>query len=176
MRKSRLLAAGVPVLVAAAIAVAGCGGGSGGSSTSSASASAGSADQGGSAGSTSGAANSAISVRSTSLGKILVDANGRTLYLFEADKPNMSNCSGSCLGLWPAFSANAKPQADGGTVASKIDTITGSDGKQQVTYNGHPLYYYAADQKPGDTTGEGLNQFGAVWDVVSPSGTGIDAD
>jgi predicted lipoprotein with Yx(FWY)xxD motif len=119
------------------------------------------------------AASSAINLRTTPLGKILVDANGRTLYLFEADKPNTSNCSGACLTLWPPLTSNGKPQAQGGVLASKIGTTTGA-GKQQVTYGGHPLYYYAADQKPGDTTGEGLNQFGAAWDVLGVSGKGID--
>jgi predicted lipoprotein with Yx(FWY)xxD motif len=121
------------------------------------------------------AASSAIDVRPTPLGKILVDANGRALYLFEADKPNMSNCSGPCLSLWPAFTANAKPKAEGGAVAAKIGTIS-AGAEKQVTYNGHPLYYYAADQEPGDTIGEGLDQFGAVWDVLAPSGNGIDND
>jgi predicted lipoprotein with Yx(FWY)xxD motif len=123
-----------------------------------------------------GAANSAIGIRSTSLGKILVDAKGRTLYLFEADRPNMSNCSGACLSLWPALTAQGKPKADAGVSAAKIGTIAMNGGKQQVTYNGHPLYYYAADQKPGDTAGEGLNQFGALWDVVAPTGKGIDRE
>ena len=129
---------------------------------------------GGRAASAAGAANSAVAIRSTSLGKILVDAKGRTLYLFEADKPNMSNCSGACLSLWPAFTAQAKPKAGAGVSAAKIGTIAMNGGKRQVTYNGHPLYYYAADQKPGDTTGQGLNQFGAAWDVLAPTGKGID--
>jgi predicted lipoprotein with Yx(FWY)xxD motif len=120
------------------------------------------------------AANSAIDIRSTPLGKILVDSGGRTLYLFEADKPGMSNCSGACLSLWPAFTAQGKPQAHGGVLASKIGTISMSGGKQQVTYAGHPLYYYAADQKPGDTTGQGLNQFGAAWYVLGASGKKVD--
>jgi predicted lipoprotein with Yx(FWY)xxD motif len=120
------------------------------------------------------AAATAIDVRKTPLGKILVDGNGRTLYLFEADKPNMSNCSGPCLSIWPAFTSNGKPQAKGGAVASKIGTVANGTGEQQVTYNGHPLYYYAADKKPGDATGEGLNQFGAIWDVIGTNGNGID--
>jgi predicted lipoprotein with Yx(FWY)xxD motif len=122
------------------------------------------------------AAGSALDVRSTPLGKILVDAKGRTLYLFEADKPNMSNCSGACLSLWPAFTSQGKPQAHGGVLATKIGTIPASGGKQQVTYNGHPLYYYAADQKPGDTTGQGLKQFGAAWYVLATTGNKIDND
>ena len=123
-----------------------------------------------------GAASSAIDVRRTSLGKILVDGNGRTLYLFEADKPNMSNCSGACLSIWPAFTSQGKPQAHGGALAAKIGTISTGNGKKQVTYNGHPLYYYAADQNSGDTTGQGLKQFGAAWYVLATSGKKIDND
>jgi predicted lipoprotein with Yx(FWY)xxD motif len=118
---------------------------------------------------------SAIALRDTKLGKILVDAKGRSLYLFEADKPNMSNCSGACQSLWPPLTSNAKPQAKGGVLAAKIGTTTGG-AKQQVTYNGHPLYYYAGDQKPGDTTGQGLNQFGAAWYVLAATGNKIDND
>src|SRR5918911_2200684 len=111
---------------------------------------------GGRAASAAGARNSAVAIRSTSLGKILVDAKGRTLYLFEADKPNMSNCSGACLSIWPALSSHGKPQAHGGVLAAKVGTIASTG---QVTYNGHPLYYYGGDQRAGDTNGQGLNQF-----------------
>ncbi len=120
------------------------------------------------------AADSAIRVRTTSLGKVLVDAKGRTLYLFEADKPNKSNCSGACLSIWPPLTSTAKPSATGGALAAKIGTISASGGKRLVTYNGHPLYYYVGDQKPGDTKGQGLNQFGAGWYVLAPSGNKID--
>jgi predicted lipoprotein with Yx(FWY)xxD motif len=107
---------------------------------------------------------------------MLVDAHGRTLYLFEADKPNMSNCSSACLSIWPPLDASAKPQAKDGAVASKIGLIPGAGGKSQVTYAGHPLYYYAPDQKPGDTQGQGLNQFGAKWYVLATTGNKIDRD
>jgi predicted lipoprotein with Yx(FWY)xxD motif len=120
------------------------------------------------------AADSAIRVRTTSLGKVLVDAKGRTLYLFEADKPNKSNCSGACLSIWPPLTSAAKPNATGGALAAKIGTISASGGKRLVTYSGHPLYYYVGDQKPGDTKGQGLNQFGAKWYVLAPSGNKID--
>jgi predicted lipoprotein with Yx(FWY)xxD motif len=119
------------------------------------------------------AASSAIDLRSTPLGQVLVDAKGRTLYLFEADKPDMSNCSGACQSLWPPLTSHVKPQAHGGVLAAKIGTTTGG-GQPQVTYNGHPLYYYAGDQKPGDTTGQGLKQFGAEWYVLAATGNKID--
>jgi predicted lipoprotein with Yx(FWY)xxD motif len=117
----------------------------------------------------------AIDVRNTKLGKILVDGNGRTLYLFEADKPDVSNCTGACLSLWPAFTSHGAPQAHGGAVAGKIGTI-GTSGGRQITYNRHPLYYYAADHKPGDTTGQGLDQFGAKWYVLTATGNKVDND
>jgi predicted lipoprotein with Yx(FWY)xxD motif len=120
------------------------------------------------------AANSAIGVRSTALGRILVDAKGRTLYLFEADKTNVSNCTGPCLSIWPALTPNGKPKADAGVLAAKIATTATTGGKRQVTYNGHPLYYYAGDQKAGDTTGQGLKQFGAAWYVLAATGNKID--
>jgi predicted lipoprotein with Yx(FWY)xxD motif len=119
-------------------------------------------------------ASSALGVRRTSLGRTLVDARGRTLYLFEADRPNLSNCSSACLTVWPALTAPGKPRARGGAVGSKIGTIPAHGGKRQVTYAGHPLYYYIGDRKPGDVNGQGLNQFGAEWYVLSPAGRKID--
>jgi predicted lipoprotein with Yx(FWY)xxD motif len=119
-------------------------------------------------------ASAAVDLRPTALGKILVDANGRALYLFEADKPKMSNCSGACLSIWPALTSHGKPQTHGGVVAAKIGTTASTGGKQQVTYNGHPLYYYAGDQKGGDINGQGLDQFGAEWYVLDANGNKID--
>jgi predicted lipoprotein with Yx(FWY)xxD motif len=120
------------------------------------------------------AAASAIGVRTTPLGKVLVDAKGRTLYLFEADTPNKSNCSAACLSIWPPLTSAAKPNATGGALAAKIGTIPASGGNGVVTYNGHPLYYYVGDQKPGDAKGQGRNQFGAGWYVLAPTGNKID--
>jgi predicted lipoprotein with Yx(FWY)xxD motif len=117
-----------------------------------------------------GAAPAVISVAQTSLGPTLVGPSGRTLYLFEGDKPNRSTLSGAGLAIWPAFSSAGKPQAGSGAAAGEIGTIAGSG---QVTYNGHPLYYYVGDQKPGQTSGQGLNQFGALWYVLSPPGNAI---
>jgi predicted lipoprotein with Yx(FWY)xxD motif len=116
----------------------------------------------------------AVAVRSTSLGDVLVDADGRTLYLFEADKPDKSNCSSACLSIWPPVTAAAKPMAGTGALPGKIGTIPAGGGKRQVTYKHHPLYLYAGDQKPGDTTGQGLKQFGAEWYVLAPTGEKID--
>ena len=145
---------------------------SGGSKNQSANAHAGGAYGGKST--TAAPAGAAIDARATALGRTLVDARGRTVYLFEADKPNVSNCSGACLSIWPPLTSGAKPQAKGGVLAAKIGTISSTGGKQQVTYGGHPLYYYVGDQKPGDTKGQGLNQFGAEWYVLAPTGNKID--
>jgi predicted lipoprotein with Yx(FWY)xxD motif len=117
---------------------------------------------------------SSIKLRSARLGRFLTDAGGRTLYLFEADKPNKSNCTSACLSLWPAYTATTTPTAGPGVTAAKIGTIRAAGGKRQVTYAGHPLYYYAPDRKPGDTTGQGLDQFGAEWYVLSAGGGKID--
>jgi predicted lipoprotein with Yx(FWY)xxD motif len=100
---------------------------------------------------------------------------GRTLYLFEADKPSVSNCSGACLSIWLALGATGKaPAVKGGAVAAKLGATTPGHGKSIVAYNGHPFYYYAGDQKPGQTAGQGLKQFGAEWYVVAPAGNKID--
>jgi predicted lipoprotein with Yx(FWY)xxD motif len=119
------------------------------------------------------AASSALTVRQTSLGKTLTDANGRTLYLFAGDKPNVSRLSAAGRAFWPPFTSSTKPSATGGALAGAIGTVTGTTGAGQVTYNGHPLYYFVGDHNPGQTTGQGLNQFGARWYVLSPSGAAV---
>jgi predicted lipoprotein with Yx(FWY)xxD motif len=116
---------------------------------------------------------SAISVRQTSLGATLVDANGRTLYLFEGDRPNVSTLSAAGQAIWPPFTANATPRARSGTVGGRIGTAAQAGGAAQVTYNGHPLYYYVGDRSPGQTSGQDLNQFGAVWYVLGPAGNAV---
>ena len=124
------------------------------------------------------AAPAAVTVKavSSNLGTLLTDGQGKTLYLFEKDQPGMSACVGACLGAWPAFTTTGPAQAGAGVSPSLLTTIQRSDGTTEVTYNGHPLYYYAGDSNPGDTTGQGLNQFGASWYVVSPNGSKIDHD
>jgi predicted lipoprotein with Yx(FWY)xxD motif len=119
---------------------------------------------------TAAASSSAISLEQTSLGSVLTDANGRTLYLFEGDRSNVSTLSAAGRAIWPPFTAKAKPAAMGGANAALIGTIQGSG---QVTYDGHPLYYYVGDQQSGQTTGQGLNQFGARWYVLSSAGQAI---
>jgi predicted lipoprotein with Yx(FWY)xxD motif len=107
------------------------------------------------------------------LGQLLVDGSGRTLYLFEADKGTSSTCYGQCAAYWPPLLTNGAPQAGAGANASLLGTTTRTDGTVEVTYNGHPLYYVVTDHNPGDATGQGLNNFGAPWDVVGPDGKQI---
>lgn len=114
-----------------------------------------------------------VKVASSSLGDILVDGSGRTLYLFLADKGKVSACYSGCATAWPPLLTKGPPVAGSGVTASKLGTTTRTDGKTEVTYAGHPLYYYAPDTSPGMVTGQALNQFGGLWYVVSPSGRSI---
>jgi predicted lipoprotein with Yx(FWY)xxD motif len=107
------------------------------------------------------------------LGKIIVDAKGRTLYDFVIDKGTMSVCYGACASLWPPYTTNGKPVAGSGVSAALIGTTKRKDGSTEVTYKGHPLYYYAPDQQRGQITGQALNQFGAPWYALAPNGREI---
>jgi predicted lipoprotein with Yx(FWY)xxD motif len=111
-----------------------------------------------------------VGVAQTDLGDVLVDAQGRTLYLFQADTGTTSACTGACATFWPPLTDDAAPTVAGGADASLVGTSARSDGTTQVTFNGHPLYTYTGDQKAGDTTGEGLNAFGGNWYVLSSAG------
>jgi predicted lipoprotein with Yx(FWY)xxD motif len=114
-----------------------------------------------------------LSLGSTGLGKVLVGPNGRTLYLFEKDTGPKSTCTGSCAAAWPPFTTTGKPSAGSGVNAAMLSSTKRPDGKSQVVYAGHPLYYYSADTKAGDTTGQGLDVFGAKWYVVSGTGSKV---
>ena len=107
------------------------------------------------------------------LGKILVDGSGRTLYLFEKDKGTTSSCYGDCAVYWPPVLTEGAAIAGAGINASLLGTTRRTDGTTEVTYGGHPLYYVVTDHNPGDTTGQGVNNFGAPWDVVGPDGQQI---
>jgi predicted lipoprotein with Yx(FWY)xxD motif len=125
----------------------------------------------------SGAAMAAVvDLRSSKLGQTLVDGQGRTLYLFEADKAGKSNCNGACTSAWPPYVSKGTPQPGTGVAGALLGTSVRGDGATQVTYRGHPLYYYAGDNQPGDVAGQGLNQFGAKWYVLASSGDKIDTD
>ena len=108
-------------------------------------------------------------------GRISVDSTGRTLYLFKADSRTTSACSGACAVAWPPLRTGATPAVAGGANAALVGTISRSDGAQQVTYNGHPLYLFVKDHKPGDVNGQGLTAFGAAWFAVSPDGNQISS-
>ncbi len=117
-----------------------------------------------------------VGVASSRLGRIIVDGKGRTLYLFEKDKRGRSACYGQCATYWPPLLTHGKPVARAGAKQFLLGTTRRGNGSQQVTYAGHPLYRFALDTKPGQTKGEGLNDFGAGWDVLSPAGKKIESD
>jgi predicted lipoprotein with Yx(FWY)xxD motif len=164
----RLLSIPAVLAIAAAVVIAGCGSSNNGDKAATA------APASSAPATPAGAAGSSIDVGKTGVGKVLVDSKGRTLYLFEADKRDKSNCSGACLSIWPAFTASGKPVVKDGAAAAKVGTIPAAGGKSQVTYNGHPLYYYVGDRNAGDTSGQGLDQFGAEWYVLNTAGSKID--
>ena len=107
------------------------------------------------------------------LGKILDDTDRRTLYLFAKDSGTKSTCTAACASAWPPLRASGKPTVGAGASASIVGTTPRSDGKPQVTYNGHPLYTYTGDQNPGDTNGQGLTAFGACWFALAPAGNQV---
>jgi predicted lipoprotein with Yx(FWY)xxD motif len=108
-----------------------------------------------------------------SAGSFLTNGSGRAVYLWAADSMNKSTCSGACAGAWPPVTATAKVTAADGAKAADLGTITRSDGSKQVTYLGHPLYYFAGDSGPGQANGQGSDSFGAKWWLVAPAGTKI---
>jgi predicted lipoprotein with Yx(FWY)xxD motif len=109
-------------------------------------------------------------------GKFLADGQGRALYLFEADKGSTSTCTGACASAWPPVTASAMPMAGGGVSQSLLGTTKRADGTEQLTYNGHPLYYFAADTGSGMAKGQGTKAFGAGWYVLNAKGSKIDDD
>jgi predicted lipoprotein with Yx(FWY)xxD motif len=114
-----------------------------------------------------------VTIAASSLGRILVDAHGRTLYLFKADSPRVSACDGACAAAWPPLLAHGKPSVAGGLTPSLVSTIQRPGGARQLTYNRHPLYSFVNDQKPGDVAGEGVTAFGAAWYALSPPGNEV---
>jgi predicted lipoprotein with Yx(FWY)xxD motif len=114
-----------------------------------------------------------VGLANSGLGKILVDSEGRTLYLFKKDAGTKSTCFGECASDWPPLRADGKPAVGSGASASMVGLTTRSDGKPQVTYQGHPLYRFEGDQQAGDTNGQGIKAFGAAWFALSPQGTQV---
>jgi predicted lipoprotein with Yx(FWY)xxD motif len=172
-RRSGLLRRPLVALVAlAAVGVLAAGCGSNGSGSSSGGM--GGYGSSGTAPASGGASSAAtVSATSTSLGMVLVDGSGRTLYLFEKDQPNQSACTGACAAAWPVDQSSGTPKAGSGAKASLLGTIKRGDGSTQVTYNKHPLYYYSGDSQPGQQNGQGVNAFGATWFAVTPAGGAV---
>jgi predicted lipoprotein with Yx(FWY)xxD motif len=170
---------GVMALVISAGVLAGCGSGSSSSSNTAATAPA--------APATSSTASSSASTKASSDtsgpekigtakgpdGTYLTGDDGRAIYLWVADKGEKSVCSGACAKAWPPVETKGKPTAGAGVNASDLGTSTRPDGSEQVTYKGHPLYYFIADKSAGDINGQGSNGFGAKWWLVAPSGKSI---
>jgi predicted lipoprotein with Yx(FWY)xxD motif len=166
-------------LALTALAVAGCGS----SSTSSGGAAGGypsatttaaTAPSGAAATGASSSGGTVVSTAHTSLGTILAAGPKHlTVYLFAADTGTTSTCSGACAQAWPPVTTTGSPKAQGGALVGDLGTTTRPEGTKQVTYNGHPLYYYVSDQQAGETTGQGINSFGAAWYVLSPQGSEI---
>lgn len=111
----------------------------------------------------------------STLGRLVVDGSGRTLYLFEKDKNRHSACYGACAQYWPPLLTHGKPVARVGVKQSLLGTTRRRNGSQQVTYAGHPLYRYVGDTGAGQTNGAGLQDFGGGWDPISPSGKKIES-
>jgi predicted lipoprotein with Yx(FWY)xxD motif len=115
-----------------------------------------------------------VTVQKTSIGKVIANSKGHTLYLFRADKGGKSACYGQCATYWPPLLTSGKPVAGAGVKASLLGTTKRKDGKLQVTYKKYPLYTFLEDRKPGQTTGEGSKNFGAGWYALTPTGVVID--
>lgn len=154
-------------LLAAAVLIAGCGGGAGSSSHSRRAATA-----SGSAGTSS---TPRITTARSAVGTYLAGAGGRALYLWDGDTRGRSNCAGRCAKVWAPLLVAATPSVAGAASAGQLGTITRSDGGKQLTYSGHPLYYFAQDTTAGTDRGQGQNAFGARWWLVAPSGSAITA-
>jgi predicted lipoprotein with Yx(FWY)xxD motif len=176
MKRTRQLA-GLLVAATAATVLAACGSSSSSSTTKHAAATTSSGYSVGSNASatTSNASASSVTVKTAKgkQGTYLVGPNGHALYLWVADKNGKSVCSGACAKIWPPLLTSGKPSASGGAMSADLGTIKRSDGKTQVTYKGHPLYYFVVDSGPGTTKGQGSQSFGARWWLIAPSGAAI---
>lgn len=175
----------IAVLGITALLAAGCGGSKSSSSTSAASAYPSESEK-----TTSTAATTAPTTATTpangggvtvtvkhasKLGTILaVGSKKMTVYMFEGDKAASSSCTGACASVWPPVTTGGAPTASGAASSSDLGTITRADGTTQVTYKGHPLYFFAKDKDSGDAYGQGVHGFGSDWYVIAPSGSKVD--
>jgi predicted lipoprotein with Yx(FWY)xxD motif len=166
--RSRLSVACMSLAVLALAVLAGCGGGDDTTSAESAGSTP-------AASSSSGAATVDVA-DNPELGEILVDSQGRTMYLFEKDESGKSNCSGACAEEWPPVTTQGAPKAGSGVSASMISTVKRDDGSTQVVFDGHPLYLYAGDAMPGDVNGNEVVEFGAEWYALHPDGENAEEE
>jgi len=114
-----------------------------------------------------------VRLGTTSAGRVLVDPNGKTLYVFAKDTKGNSVCTGQCAAYWPPVPSQDAPKSTSGTMTAKFGSIKRADGSTQLTVNGYPIYTYAGDSKPGQATGQGLNLSGGLWWVVSGNGSWV---
>jgi predicted lipoprotein with Yx(FWY)xxD motif len=168
----------VPLAAVATLLAAGCSSGSSsaapGSSATSSAPAPGTTQAGSSSAAASSGAAATLKAGSSSLGAIVTDGTGRAVYLFEKDTGTTSSCYGACAGAWPPVVTTGSPVAGSGATASLLGTTKRTDGTMQVTYAGHPLYYFSGDTNPGDITGEGSKAFGAGWDLIAPGGKKVE--
>ncbi|HEX4011809.1 MAG TPA: hypothetical protein VHX62_17440 [Solirubrobacteraceae bacterium] len=172
----RWRAGGLVAVAAVALTVAACGSSSATTSSSASSspaAAAASPTTSTASASPASAKGIAIGMTKGSAGVYLTGASGKALYLWDADSNGMSSCSGACAQAWPPLLTKGTPIAAHGVTAGDLGTITRSDGTKQVTYKGHPLYYFVGDTAAGSTKGQGSDAFGAKWWLVAPSGAAI---
>jgi predicted lipoprotein with Yx(FWY)xxD motif len=163
------LAAAAGGAVGAAVLIAACSSGGSSSGTGAASGSPAGASATGSAAAT------VITTASSSAGTFLTNGSGRAVYLWTKDTGGTSACTGACAGAWPPVTTTGTATASGSAKSSELGTITRSDGTKQVTYDGHPLYYFSGDSGPGTATGQGNDGFGAKWWLVAPTGSDVTA-
>ncbi len=157
---------GAAGLAALALAVSACGSSSSSSAASSSTpAAAGSSPAASASASSSGG--TTLTAKTIGSQQVLTNSAGFTLYWFAPDTSTTSKCTGSCATYWPPVKG---PVTAGSGVTGTLGTITRSDGTTQATYDGHPLYTYAADTAPGQAKGNGLNVSGGLWYEMTVSG------
>jgi predicted lipoprotein with Yx(FWY)xxD motif len=168
----------IAVLGATALLLAGCGSSKSSSATSASAYPTSSEKTASTAAATTPAVGPAVLVTAkpaSKLGTVLAAGPKKlTVYMFEGDKGAASNCSGACAAVWPPVTTGAAPTVSGGAKSADLGTITRADGTKQVTYKGHPLYFFARDKDAGDAYGQGVKGFGADWYVLAPSGSKVD--
>jgi predicted lipoprotein with Yx(FWY)xxD motif len=114
-----------------------------------------------------------LMITDSDFGPILTNGRGRALYLFTADRSKTSNCSGDCATAWPPYVVKRKPVAGRGARSGLIGTTRRADGRLQATYRGHPVYFYEADNEPGEVLCQAVYEFGGFWYVLRANGRAV---